>query len=133
MWRDGAIILVGQIHRGTIEALDYARLIADDIVAVHVDIGLTDQVKFRERWDQLEPDIKLVILDSPYRSLVDPLIDYITEFESSHPGIFSTVIVPSFVTRNWWEEFLHNQTTLFLRIGLRNKRSRVITTVRYFL
>jgi amino acid transporter len=128
-----AVILVGQIHRGTIEALDYARLIADDIVAVHVDIGLTDQVKFRQRWDQLEPDIKLVILDSPYRSLVDPLIDYITEFEASHPGIFSTVIVPSFVTRNWWEEFLHNQTTLFLRIGLRNKRSRVITTVRYFL
>jgi len=128
-----AILLVGQVHRGTVEALDYARLIADEIVAVHVDIGFTDAEKLRQRWAQLEPDIPLVILDSPYRSLVDPLVDFIADFESSHPGIFSTIIVPAFITRNWWEEILHNQTTLFLKIGLRNKRSRVITTVRYFL
>lgn len=128
-----AIVLVGQIHRGTLEALDYARLIADEIVAVHVDIGLTDQERLQQRWEQFEPGIPLVILDSPYRSLIDPLIDYIAYFEMSHSGVFSTVIVPSFVTRNWWEEILHNQTTLFLRIGLRSHRSRVITTVRYFL
>ncbi|MCY7283751.1 MAG: amino acid permease, partial [Cyanobacteria bacterium CAN_BIN43] len=128
-----AILLVGQVHRGTVEALDYARLIADEIVAVHVDIGFTDGEKLQQRWAQLEPDIPLVILDSPYRSLVDPLVDFIADFESSHPGTFSTIIVPAFITRNWWEEILHNQTTLFLKIGLRNKRSRVITTVRYFL
>jgi hypothetical protein len=128
-----AIVLVGYVHRGTIEALDYARLIADEIVAVHVDIGFTDRELLQKRWDELEPGIKLVILDSPYRSLVNPLVDFIGEFEAQNRGIFSTIILPSFVTRSWWEAILHNQTTLFLRVGLRTKRSRVITTVRYYL
>lgn len=128
-----AIVLVGQLHRGTVEALDYARLIADEIVAVHVDIGFTDREGLQQRWQDMEPDIPLVILDSQYRSLVSPLVDFISEYESQHPGIFSTVIVPAFVTRNWWEEILHNQTTLFLRLGLRTKQSRVVTTVRYYL
>jgi amino acid transporter len=128
-----AIVLVGYVHRGTIEALDYARLIADEIVAVHVDIGFTDRELLQKRWDELEPGIQLVILDSPYRSLVNPLVDFIGEYEAKNQGIFSTIILPAFVTRSWWEAILHNQTTLFLRVGLRTKRSRVITTVRYYL
>jgi amino acid transporter len=128
-----AVVLVGYIHRGTIEALDYARLIADEIVAVHVDIGFTDREVLLRRWNELEPGIELVILDSPYRSLVNPLVDFIGDFEAKNQGIFSTIILPAFVTKTWWEALLHNQTTLFLRVGLRTKRSRVITTVRYYL
>jgi amino acid transporter len=128
-----AVVLVGQLHRGTVEALDYARLIADEIVAVHIDMGFTDRDALQKRWQRLEGDIPLVILDSPYRSLAAPLLDFITDYESHHPGVFSTVIIPGFVTRNWWEALLHNQTSLFLRLGLRSKKSRVVTTVRYYL
>ena len=128
-----AVVLVGQLHRGTVEALDYARLIADEIVAVHIDMGFTDRDALQKRWQRLEADIPLVILDSPYRSLAAPLLDFITDYESHHPGVFSTVIIPGFVTRNWWETLLHNQTSLFLRLGLRSKKSRVVTTVRYYL
>ncbi|HEY9643933.1 MAG TPA: APC family permease [Coleofasciculaceae cyanobacterium] len=128
-----AVVLVGQLHQGTIQALDYARLIADEIVAVHVDIGLTDHASLQQRWELLESDIPLVILDSPYRSLVEPLLDFIQDYEVRHPGVFSTIIIPGFITRNWWEGFLHNQTSIFLRLGLRSKKSRVVTTVRYYL
>lgn len=128
-----AIVLVGQLHRGTIEALDYARSIADQIVALHVDMGSTDRQKLLEQWEKLQADIPLVIVESPYRSLVEPVANFIGDFESRHPGVFCTIIMPSFVTRNWWEEVLHNQTTLFVRAALRAKRSRVVTTVRFYL
>ncbi len=128
-----AIVIIGSLNRGTVEALDYARSIADEIIAVHVDIGSTDRQKLRDRWEELESDIKLVILDSQFRSLVEPIVDYISSYEKEHPDVLSTVIIPAFVTRNWWEGLLHNQTTWFIKAALLGKRSRVITTVRYYL
>ncbi len=128
-----AVVVVGQLNRGTLEALDYARSIADEIVAVHVDIGSTDREKLQQRWQHMVSDIPLVILDSPYRSLVSPLVNFVREFEARSPGVFCTVIIPAFVTRNWWEGLLHNQTTLFLKAALVAKKSRVVTTVRYYL
>lgn len=128
-----AIVVVGQLHRGTVEALDYARTIADEVVAVHVDVGSTDHDKLNQRWNELEPDIPLVILDSPYRSVIQPIVDFVGQYEEQHSGIMSTVIIPAFVTRKWWENLLHNQTTLFLKSALRTKRSRIVTTVRYYL
>jgi amino acid transporter len=128
-----AVVVVGQLNRGTLEALDYARSIADEIVAIHVDIGSTDRAKLQQRWQELQADIPLIILDSPYRSVVSPIVDFVTKFEARHPGVLSTIIIPAFVTRNWWESILHNQTTFFLKTSLRAKKSRVVTTVRYFL
>jgi len=128
-----AIVIMGNLNRGTVEALDYARSIADEIIAVHVDIGSTDRQKLRTRWEELESDIKLVILDSQYRSLVEPIVDYISSYDKEHPDVLSTIIIPAFVTRNWWEGLLHNQTTWFIKAALLGKRSRVVTTVRYYL
>jgi amino acid transporter len=128
-----AVVIVGQLNRGTVEALDYARSIADEIVAVHVDIGSTDKEKLQQQWEQLESDIPLEIIESPYRSLIEPILDFVVEFEAGHPNVFTTVIIPAFVTSKWWESLLHNQTTLFLKTALRAKKSRVVTTVRYFL
>lgn len=128
-----AIVVVGQLHRGTVEALDYARSIGDEVVAIHVDIGSTDREKLQKRWEELESDIALVILDSEYRSVVLPIINFVEAYENQHPGVLSTIIIPAFVTQRWWENLLHNQTTLFLKTALRTKQSRIVTTVRYYL
>ena len=128
-----AVVVVGQLNRGTVEALDYARTIADEIVAVHVDIGSTDRQKLQEKWQNLESDIPLEIIDSPYRSVIEPIVDFIGQFQESHPGVFTTIIIPVFVPRNWWDSILHNQTTLFLKTALRANKSRIVTTVRYYL
>lgn len=128
-----AVVLVGQLHRGTLDALDYARLIADEVVAVHVDIGLTDRAKLQASWQDLQSDIPLEILEAPYRSVLEALTHFLTLFEEQRPGVFLTLIIPAFVTRNWWEGLLHNQTAFFLKAALRAKRSLVMTTVRYFL
>lgn len=128
-----AVVIIGNLNRGTVEALDYARTIADDIVAVHVDVGATDRLQLTQQWQKLEADIPLTILDSPYRLLIEPILDFVSKFEASHGDTFTTIIIPAFVTRTWWENLLHNQTTLFLKQALRAKKSRVVTTVRYFL
>lgn len=128
-----AVVVVGQLNRGTIEALDYARTIADEIVAVHIDIGSTDREKLQEKWQNLESDIPLEIIDSPYRSVIRPIVDFVGEFQERHPDVFTTIIIPVFVPRNWWDNILHNQTTLFLKNALRVNKSRIVTTVSYYL
>lgn len=128
-----AVVVVGQLNRGTVEALDYARTIADEIVAIHVDIGSTNREKLQEKWQNLQSDIPLEIIDSPYRSVIEPIVDFVTQFKELHPDVFTTVIIPVFVPRNWWDSILHNQTTLFLKNALRSKKNRIVTTVRYYL
>jgi amino acid transporter len=128
-----AIVLVGQIHRGTVEALEYARTVADEVIAVHIDIGSTDRDLLKQQWLEFEGDISLVILDSPYRSVITPLIDYVDRYEMRHTTAFTTIIIPSFIPKHWWENILHNQTTYFIKAALYNNHSRVVTTVRYYL
>ncbi|PSB58126.1 APC family permease [Chamaesiphon polymorphus] len=128
-----AVLLVGGVHRGTIEALDYTRSISDEIVAVHIDVNSTDRSMIQQQWQSVEPDIPLIILDSPYRSIVQPLSEFVHNFEIAHPHTFCTIVIPVFVTRHWWENLLHNQTIWFLKSALREKRSRIITTVEYYL
>ncbi len=128
-----AIVLVGQIHRGTIEALEYARTVADEVIAVHIDTGSTDRDLLQQQWQEFEGDISLVILDSPYRSVIAPLIDYVDRYEMRYPTAFTTIVIPSFVPKHWWENILHNQTTYFIKAALYNNHSRIITTVRYYL
>jgi len=94
-----AVVIVGQLNRGTVEALDYARSIGDEIFAIHVDTGSTDRERLQQRWQDLESDIPLVILNSPYREIVAPIVEFVQKFEEKYPGILSTVIIPTFVTQ----------------------------------
>jgi amino acid transporter len=128
-----AVVIVGQLNQGTLEALDYARNIADEIVAIHVDLGSTDRDKLQARWQTFACGIPIVIVDSPFREIVTPIANFVREFEAEHPGLMTTVIIPTFVTRNWWEGLLHNQTAFFLERALLAKKSRVVTRVRYYL
>jgi len=128
-----AIIIVGQLNQGTLEALDYACNVADKIVAIHVDLGTTDREKLHKRWKEFGRGIPLMIVDSPFREIVTPIANFVREFEFKHPSLMTTVIIPTFVTRNWWEGLLHNQTAFFLERALLAKKSRVVTRVRYYL
>jgi amino acid transporter len=128
-----AVVIVGQLNQGTLEALDYARNIADEIVAIHVDLGTTDRAKLQMRWQAFACGIPIVIVDSPFREIVTPIANFVREFEAKRPGVMTTVVIPTFVTRNWWEGLLHNQTAFFLERALLAKKSRVVTRVRYYL
>jgi hypothetical protein len=130
------VVLVGQLHRGSFEAVRYARSISRDLVAVHVDLGLGKAQAFQEQWQRQLPEIPLVVLESPYRSLIDPVVQFVQEFEIKHQkdrDRFCTVVLPVFVTRHRWENLLHNQSTIALRTALRAQGTRVVTTVGFYL
>ena len=130
------VVLVGQLHRGSFEAVRYARTIAGELVAVHVDLGLGKAEAFREQWQRQLPEIPLVVLDSPYRSLIDPVLEFVQRFEVDHRknrDKFCTVVLPVFVTRHRWENLLHNQSTIALRRALRAQGTRVVATVGFYL
>ena len=130
------VVLVGQLHRGSFEAVRYARTIAKELVAVHVDLGFGRAEDFKAQWQRQLPEIPLVVLESPYRSLIDPVLEFVRAFEIEHRkdrDRFCTVVLPVFVTRHRWENLLHNQSTVALRSALRAQGTRVVTTVGFYL
>jgi hypothetical protein len=130
------VVLVGQLHRGTFEAIRFARTIASDLVAVHVDLGGGRTERFIEQWQRQVPEVQLQVLESPYRSLVDPVVQFVQQFETDHRkdrDHFCVIVLPVFVTRHRWENLLHNQSTIVLRNALRAQGTRVVTTVGFYL
>ncbi len=131
--RHTAIVLVSGIHRGVLPALQYARSIApDNVTAVYVDLDPDATEKLRARWRDWGCDIPLVVLESPFRSLINPIVRYIEEVETRYGDDVITVILPEFVPARWWEHLLHNQTGLLIKTTLR-LRGNVVTSVPYRL
>lgn len=127
------LVLVSSLNRGTIPALEYAKTISDNVEAVHVRLNPAGTERLQKSWNEWGCGIPLTILDSPYRSLVEPLLDYVDVVEARYDHDLVTIIVPEFVTRKWWHNLLHNQTALLLKALLRNRQGKVVTTVRYHL
>jgi amino acid transporter len=130
--RHRIIMLVSGVHQGTLAALRYARLLSDDITAVHVSINPDDAQRVRQEWEVWGNGVRLIILDSPYRLLLEPLLEYIDEIDASRqPNEIITIIVPQFVPRHWWNNLLHTQAAFLLRIALLFRPGIVITDVPY--
>jgi len=124
---------VAGIHRGTVEALEYARSISPNVTALTVDLDPTQTAKLRLKWAEWEPDIPLVVLESPYRSIVRPLLGYIDRMERQGEGRYLTVVIPEFVPSRWWQHFLHNQTALLIKAALLFRPGKVSVSVPYHL
>jgi amino acid transporter len=131
----GTVLLLvpPRIHKGILHAIAYARTISSDCRAIHItdDPKSTDEMK--RQWDKFGGQIPLVILESPYRSLVDPLLAYIDEAVSEEPGHILTVVVPQAVAKHWWQTILHNNAATPIKLALASRKNVVVTNVRYFL
>lgn len=127
------LLPISGIHKGVIEALYYAKSIAPDIRAVYVEIDEVASLKLQEEWQKWAKDVPLVVLKSPYRSVMTPFLRYVEEVKMGNPNTFVTIIIPEFVTAKWWQQLLHNQTAFLIRAALIFKRGLVVTSVRYHL
>jgi amino acid transporter len=126
------ILPISSVHRGSLAALRYARTLSNDITAVHVSTDPDESEKVSQRWEKWGEGIRLVILESPYRLLLEPLLAYIEEVEShNQPDEILTIVVPQFVPRQRWYNLLHTQTAFLLRLALLFKPGIVITDVPY--
>ncbi len=127
------IVPIGAVHRAVIPAIRYAKSISKDVTAVYIASDQESADKIREKWNEVKSGIPLVIIHSPYRFVIKPLIDYIDAASHSTEESLVTVVIPEFVPHQWWQQFLHNQTALFIKAALLFKRKVVVTSVPFHL
>jgi hypothetical protein len=131
--RNVVLVLVPRLHRGIVDALDYARLVSEDVRAVYIETNPEVTARLKAEWEDWADGIPLVIMESPYRSLVGPLLRYISVVQDERSDDVVTIVVPELVVRHWWHRILHNQAGPLLRFALFYRRDVVVTNVRYFL
>lgn len=128
------LVPISGVHRGVIHALEYAKSIAPNhVTAVYVDVNEEATRKLQEKWEQWGAGVKLVVLPSPYRSLTRPLLRYIDRVERNAQDDMVTIVLPEFVPARWWQQLLHNQSSLLLKGALLFKKGVVVTSVPYHL
>ena len=117
------VVPISGVHRGIVDAMDYARSISKDVTAIYVELEAGDADIVREKWARLWPDIPLAVVSSPYRSIIQPILDFLDRTDSEHnDGQLATVILPEFVPTRWWQSLLHNQTAWLLKAALLYRR-----------
>ncbi|HUG53331.1 MAG TPA: APC family permease [Vicinamibacteria bacterium] len=130
--RHRVLIPISGVHRGTVVALRYALALSHDITAVHVSADPDKARRIEEKWGLWGNGVRLVVLESPYRLLLEPLLEYVKSVaDRRQPNETLTIVVPQFVPRRWWHQLLHAQTAVMLRLALINRPGIVITSVPY--
>jgi hypothetical protein len=130
--RHRVILPISGVHQGTLKALRYARALSNDVTAVHVSMDQAESDKVKAKWEIWGDGVRLVVLDSPYRLLLEPLLGYIESLAAERqPGELITIVVPQFVPRRWWHNLLHTQAALMLRLALLSKPGITVTDVPY--
>jgi amino acid transporter len=130
--RHRVIVPVSGVHRGTVAALRYARSLSEDITAVYVSSDPVAAAALERKWGLWGGGARLVLLDSPYRLLLEPVLDYIKKVAACRqPNEVLTIVVPQFVPRRRWHNLLHAQTAMMLRMALLFHHGIVITNVPY--
>jgi amino acid transporter len=132
--RHEVIVPISGIHRGVLRALEYAKAIAPDhVTAVYINLDAEATQKLREKWSEWGAGVELVVIASPYRSLVGPLIRYVERRMKQQHDQMVTVVLPEFVPARWWHHLLHNQSSLMLKGALLFKPDVIVTSVPYHL
>jgi len=129
------LVLVGDVHRGVARAVQYAKTLAPTatVRGVFVETDPARTAKVEEKWSKWGLGVPLVVLTSPYRSLLRPFLDYIDQIQARGDEQMVTIVLPEFLPRRWWQHFLHNQTALLIKGALLFRKNTVVADVPYLL
>ena len=132
--RNHAVVLVSKLHSPTLRALAYAKATRpDDLTALMVSVDEQESRELRAEWDARGVSVALKIIDSPYREITRPVLDYVANIRRDSPRDVVTVFIPEYVLGRWWEQLLHNQSALRLKGRLLNQPGVMVTSVPYQL
>jgi hypothetical protein len=130
-----AVVPVNGINRTVIQAVTFARTIAPDVRAVYVTENPEDGEALRKRWERQLPGVPLVIVESPYRAIVEPIVAYLDVLEETWPpdqeAPLTIVVLPEYVAKRWWDRVLYNQTAKRLKAAIVGRPHTVIADVPY--
>ena len=119
--------------RAVVKALPYARTLSSDVRAVYVELDPAGTKAVRGQWTEWGQNVELVVLESPYRSLMEPLLEYIEQVAAERVDGYITVVLPEFVPAQWWHHLFHNQRALLIKGALLFKPNTVVTSVPFHL
>lgn len=127
------LLLVPRLHKGILQAIQYAQASSPDVRALHISLNTKSAEKLKEEWIKFGVDMPLIILASPYRSIVQPTTEYIDHLLAQNKKRMVTVIVPQAIPKHWYQALLHNNAAIQLKLVLAKRNNVVITNVRYFI
>ena len=127
------LILIDDVNYASLRAFSFARTIDAEKVVLHVATDLERTQKMKDKMQKYAPDLKLVIIESPTRSFIQPLSDYIDTVHSQSPTAFITLVLPEFIAAHFWERFLHNRTAAHLRSLFEKHPNVTLVMVPYLL
>jgi hypothetical protein len=128
--RNHAIVLVSKIHKPTLRALSYARATRPSTLeAVTVGVDKSESEALQQEWFRRGIPVDLKVLDSPYREITKPILDYVKKVRRKSPRDVVTVFIPEYVVGHWWENLLHNQSALRLKGRLLFTPGVMVTSV----
>ncbi len=133
------VLPVSGIHRGMVDAVEFARSIAKNVTGIYIELDPGAGVRVKDEWERWFPDIPLEIRPSPYRSIVGPLLEFLDETDQRYnDGQLAVVVLPEFIPAHWWQGLLHNQTSWLIKTALLYRRrdkgyQRVIIDVAHHL
>jgi amino acid transporter len=127
------IVPVSGVTKATSGALVYATTISDDVRAIYVNVDPADAERLTRQWEEWDIGVDLVVIPSPYRSVLRPIVDYVDGLRLNSPGELVSVVVPEIVPRHWWEHILHNKTALYIRTAFLFKPNVVVVAVPFQL
>jgi amino acid transporter len=127
------VVPVDELNQAVLRTLEYARSISNNVTAVHVSDDIEEAEALRERWEEAVADTPIVIIESPYRSLLAPMLTYIDTLDQIDPGAYITVVLPEYVPAHFWEGLLHNQSAMRLKKALLRRKNTVVIDVPYHL
>jgi amino acid transporter len=131
--RQAVLVPIETLTRAVIETVEYARTVSPNVTAIHITDDLESGQHLRDQWERAVLDVPLVIIDSPFRSFVSPVVSYIDALDKADPGQYVTVVLPEFRTRWPWQRMLHNQSAQRLKKALLDRPNTVIIEVPYHL
>ena len=131
--RNLVIMPIGGVNRSVVRAVDYARSRGGEIRAILVDVDKEETALVEMKWAQWGCGVPLVVLPSPYRSILGSILDYIEDLQEKDPDCWITVVIPEILPARWWQNILHNQRALLLKGALLFKDRVVLTDVPYHL
>jgi cbb3-type cytochrome oxidase subunit 3 len=126
------VVPISGVHRAVVQAVDYAKTLSPDVRAVYVGLNAATTEELQKNWTTWGRGVPLVVLESPYRSLMEPLLEYLETIRKGRRA-FVTVVLPEFVPARWWHALFHNQSALLIKGALLFEPNTVVTSVPFHL
>jgi len=127
------LVLVGDMHRGVVKAIQYAKTLSPNPKAVYVETDPERTRRLEEKWGKYGMGVPLIVLTSPYRSLLGPLTEYIDHLQEQGEQHVVTIVLPEFIPARWWQLGLHNQTAFLIKGAMLFRKNVIVTDVPYHL